>query len=134
MGGVYLNMEGPAFSTKAESLFYQSIGMSVIGMTNLTEAKLAREAEICYSTMALVTDFDCWHEMHEEVTVDLIIANMAKNVQNAKKILALAPSKIKENRDCQCASALSDSIVTSADVIPKKTKNKLKLIVGKYIK
>lgn len=134
LGGAYVNMEGPAFSTKAESFFYKNIGMSIIGMTNLQEAKLAREAEICYSTIALVTDYDCWHEdARAHVTVDLIIQNLMKNVKNAKKIIKLVLPKIPRKRDCVCANALKDAIITSRDHISETTRNRLDIIIRRYI-
>ncbi|MFH0731347.1 MAG: S-methyl-5'-thioadenosine phosphorylase [Candidatus Omnitrophota bacterium] len=133
-GGTYLNMEGPAFSTKAESLLYKSWGMDVIGMTNMPEARCAREAEICYVTMAMVTDYDCWREAQETVTIDMIIQNLHKNAQTAKEILKNAVSKIPKQRKCHCSSALKDAIVTRPENIPAETKKKLELIIGKYIK
>ncbi|MFC1807832.1 S-methyl-5'-thioadenosine phosphorylase [Candidatus Omnitrophota bacterium] len=133
-GGTYLNMEGPAFSTKAESLLYKSWGMDVIGMTNMPEARCAREAEICYVTLAMVTDYDCWHESEEIVTIDMIIQNLLKNVDNAKKILKEAILKLPKKRKCICASALKDAIITRPELIPDETKKKLDLIIGKYIK
>src|SRR5712672_1264079 len=106
-GGTYLCMEGPAFSTKAESNVYRSWGMDVIGMTNLTEAKLAREAEICYVTIAMVTDYDCWHPHHDAVTVDQIIATLVKNAENAAKVVAEAVARMSEARSCKCGAALA---------------------------
>src|SRR5579859_3875635 len=111
-GGTYLCMEGPAFSTKAESNVYRSWGMDVIGMTNLQEAKLAREAEICYVTVAMVTDYDCWHEEHDAVTVSDIIANLTKNAENACKVVANAVAAMPENRECKCGSALAHALIT----------------------
>jgi len=133
--GTYINMEGPAFSTKAESFLYRSWGIDVIGMTNMPEARLAREAEICYSTMAMVTDYDCWHqdESVESVTIDMVIRNLMKNVETAKKILKLAIKQIQKERSCPCASALKDGIITNAKHIPDKKKKELDLIIGKYI-
>lgn len=133
-GGIYLNMEGPAFSTKAESSLYRSWGMDIIGMTNLVEAKLAREAEICYATLAAVTDYDCWHPGHDSVTVDMIIQNLLKNVENAKRILKFAINLIPEERKCGCQNALQYAIVTDKKLIPQKIKKDLKIIIGKYIK
>lgn len=133
-GGTYLNMEGPAFSTKAESKLYRSWGMDVIGMTNLTEAKLAREAEICYSTLSAVTDYDCWYPNHGSVTVDMIIQNLIKNVENAKKIIKATISSLPSERKCNCQNALQHAIVTSKEVIPAKIKKDLKIIIGKYVK
>jgi 5'-methylthioadenosine phosphorylase len=132
--GTYINMEGPAFSTLAESNLYRSWGMDIIGMTNFAEAKLAREAEICYSTIAAITDYDCWHPSHESVTIDLIIKNLCKNTENAKKILARVIRDIPENEDCSCSQALKYAIVTDKKFIPKKTKKDLDIIIGKYVK
>ena len=136
-GGTYVNMEGPQFSTKAESKLYRSWGMDIIGMTNLGEAKLAREAEICYATLACITDYDCWRmdeKNSEGVTIDMIIANLMKNVDVSKSILKAAIPGLKEERTCACATALKDSIITRQEAIPAVTKKKLKLIIGKYIK
>ncbi len=131
-GGTYLNMEGPAFSTKAESNLYRSWGMDIIGMTNMAEARLAREAEICYCTLAAVTDYDCWYESQESVTVEMVIANLNKNIQNAKNILrALVPALDKDD-DCPCHGALKDAIITDRKRIPKQVKEDLKIIIGKY--
>lgn len=132
--GTYVNMEGPAFSTLAESKLYRSWGMDVIGMTNMPEAKLAREAEICYSTLAAVTDYDCWHPQHDSVTVEMVIQNLVKNVENAKKILFQVVKELPEERTCACKEALKNSIITSPKLIPKKIKEDLKPIIGKYIK
>jgi 5'-methylthioadenosine phosphorylase len=132
-GGVYLCMEGPAFSTKAESQVYRSWGMDVIGMTNLQEAKLAREAEICYVTIAMVTDYDCWHPEHEAVTVNDIIANLVKNAENAAKVVAVAVAAMPEARECKCGSALAHAIITDRSAIPEVTKKKLDLLIGKYL-
>ena len=131
--GTYLNMEGPAFSTKAESNLYRSWGMDEIGMTNMPEARCAREAEICYSTLAMVTDYDCWHES-EDVSIDMIIQNLLKNVENAKKILKEVIPAIPQTRDCICSSALKEAIITDKDLIPEDTKKKLDIIIGKYLK
>ncbi len=133
-GGTYINMEGPAFSTLAESNLYRSWGMDVIGMTNFAEAKLAREAEICYATLAAVTDYDCWHPQHESVTIDMIIQNLNKNVENAKGILSAAIKNIKPQRNCACKDALKYAIITDRKVIPNKIKKDLDVIIGKYIK
>ena len=132
-GGTYLCMEGPAFSTKAESQVYRSWGMDVIGMTNLQEAKLAREAEICYVTIAMVTDYDCWHPEHDAVTVNDIIANLVKNAENAAKVVAVAVAAMPEARECKCGSALSHAIITDRSAIPEETKKKLDLLIGKYL-
>ncbi len=132
-GGVYLCMEGPAFSTYAESNIYRSWGMDVIGMTNLQEAKLAREAEICYVTIAMVTDYDCWHEEHEAVTVADILSNLNQNAANASKVVAEAVAAMPETRECKCGSALAHAIITDPTVIPEATRKKLDLIVRKYL-
>jgi 5'-methylthioadenosine phosphorylase len=131
-GGTYLCMEGPAFSTKAESNVYRSWGMDVIGMTNLQEAKLAREAEICYVTVAMVTDYDCWHADHAAVTVTDIIANLNKNAENAAKVVAAAVAAMPAERACKCGSALAHAIITDRTLVPESTRKKLDLIVGKY--
>jgi 5'-methylthioadenosine phosphorylase len=129
--GNYVCMEGPAFSTKAESNLYRSWGMDIIGMTVLPEAKLAREAEICYTTMAFVTDFDCWHEEHESVSVEMVIANLLHNVDTAKKIIAkLIPIIPDTERTCHCARALKNAIMTNPKVFPSATKKKLQLFIG----
>lgn len=135
-GGTYLNMEGPQFSTKAESNLYRSWGMDIIGMTNLAEAKLSREAEMCFATLACVTDYDCWHmeDEVETVSVEMIVKNLLKNVETSKDILRNVLLKLGKVRDCVCANALKDSIVTRPDAIPVETKKKLELIIGKYIK
>ncbi|MCX5677685.1 MAG: S-methyl-5'-thioadenosine phosphorylase [Candidatus Omnitrophica bacterium] len=134
MGGTYLNMEGPQFSTRAESNLYRSWGMDVIGMTNIAEARLAREAEICYATLACITDYDCWHQSEEEVSIEMIIQNLLKNIERAKSIISEALPKLSGHRNCACASALKDAIITDPKVIPPATKKKLNLIIGKYIK
>jgi 5'-methylthioadenosine phosphorylase len=132
-GGTYLCMEGPAFSTKAESEVYRSWGMSVIGMTNLQEAKLAREAEICYATLALVTDYDCWHPGHDAVTADSVIEYLNKNVRNAQLIIQEAVRQAGgQDRQCKCASALKNAIFTAPHLWPPETRKKLDAIVGKY--
>jgi 5'-methylthioadenosine phosphorylase len=132
-GGTYLCMEGPQFSTKAESNVYRSWGMDVIGMTNLQEAKLAREAEICYATVAMVTDYDCWHPHHDSVTVDQIVAVLIKNAENATKVLRETVAAMPKGRSCKCGSALAHAILTERSKIPAATLKKLKLIVGKYL-
>jgi 5'-methylthioadenosine phosphorylase len=134
MGGTYVCMEGPQFSTLAESKLYQSWGMDVIGMTNLQEAKLAREAEICYSTIALVTDYDCWHPDHENVTVDMIVSNLTTNVDMAKRIIAEAVGRVPVERGCACGGALSTAIITSPAAIPEEIKTELAPLIGKYVK
>lgn len=133
-GGTYINMEGPAFSTLAESKLYRQWGMDIIAMTNLAEAKLAREAEICYSTLAAVTDYDCWHPQHESVTVDMVIKNLQNNVENAKKIISTIVKKLPEQRKCPCQDALKYAIVTDRKLIPEKTKKDLDIIIGKYVR
>lgn len=133
-GGTYINMEGPAFSTLAESHLYRLWGMDVIGMTNFAEAKLAREAEICYSTLAAVTDYDCWHPHHASVNIDMVIQNLTKNIENAKNILSQVIMNIPKERTCSCQNALKYAIVTDRNFISKKVKKKLKIIIGKYIK
>jgi 5'-methylthioadenosine phosphorylase len=132
-GGTYLCMEGPAFSTKAESNVYRQWGMDVIGMTNLQEAKLAREAEICYSTLALVTDYDCWHEGHDAVTVGQVVEYLNKNVRNAQTIMRAAVKRLAEKpRGCACSSALKNAIFTAPDLWPEATTRKLEAIIKKY--
>ncbi len=132
-GGTYVCMEGPAFSTRAESFSYLGLGASVIGMTNLTEAKLAREAEICYGIIALSTDYDCWHDSHEDVTVDAIIAIIHQNVAMAKNIIRHAVSGITAGRDCACVNAMQYAVITDRSVIPTETREKLAILVGKYL-
>ncbi len=133
-GGTYICMEGPQFSTRAESKIYRKWGVDVIGMTNATEAKLAREAEICYATLALSTDYDCWHETEEDVTVEAVIAVLMKNVETAKKIIKEAVTMIPVKKGCHCSDALKNAIMTKPELIPEKTKKDLELIIGKYIK
>jgi 5'-methylthioadenosine phosphorylase len=132
-GGTYVCMEGPQFSTLAESKLYRSWGMDVIGMTNLQEAKLAREAEICYVTMALVTDYDCWHPDHESVTVDIIVANLMQNAQTAQNAIADAVGRLPAERNCECASALKFAIITRPETISAQVKKDLAPIIGKYV-
>ena len=132
-GGTYVCMEGPQFSTLAESRMYRSWGMDVVGMTNLQEAKLAREAEICYVTLALVTDYDCWHPAHDSVTVAVIVSNLAQNAAMAQKIIAEAVGRVPETRTCECAHALANAIITRHDAIPEKVKQELAPIIGKYV-
>jgi 5'-methylthioadenosine phosphorylase len=133
LGGTYLCMEGPAFSTVAESNVYRSWGMDVIGMTNLQEAKLAREAEICYTSVAMVTDYDCWHPGHDAVTVEQIIHVLHTNADNAAKLVAEAVAAMPETRACKCGSALAHAILTDRSTVPAETRAKLELIVGKYL-
>jgi 5'-methylthioadenosine phosphorylase len=132
-GGTYVNMEGPAFSTKAEAGVYRALGLDLIGMTNLVEAKLSREAEICYATIALVTDYDCWHPEHEAVTVEAIVRNLRKNAQTAKDLIKSAIGKIPLEQDCSCARALENAIITPREKIPAPVIQKLWPIVGKYL-
>jgi 5'-methylthioadenosine phosphorylase len=132
--GTYLNMEGPQFSTKAESNLYRSWGCDIIGMTNLPEAKLAREAEISYATLAAVTDYDCWHHSHGSVTVEMIIEYLAKNVEHAKKILQIAIPKAGKKKKFSAADALKNCIMTDLKLIPDQKKKDLEIIIGKYIK
>ena len=132
-GGTYICMEGPAFSTVAESNVYRSWGMDVIGMTNLQEAKLAREAEICYATLALVTDYDCWHPGHDAVTVEAVIEYLNKNVRNAQVVMRGAVKALATSaRECKCGSALKNAILTASDLWPEATTRKLAAIIGKY--
>jgi len=133
LGGTYLCMEGPAFSTRAESNLYRSWGMDVIGMTNLQEAKLAREAEMCYVTIAMVTDYDCWHEEHDDVTVDQIIGNLGKNAANACKLVRHVVQNLSPVRNCKCGAALKHAIITDLAAMPLPAKEKLRLLIGKYI-
>jgi 5'-methylthioadenosine phosphorylase len=133
-GGTYVNMEGPQFSTLAESRLYRQWGMDVIGMTNLQEAKLAREAEICYATLALVTDYDCWHPDHDSVTVDLIVANLMQNAVTAQKTIAEAVARLDGVRSCGCKDALATAIITRPEQIPDSVKKELAPIIGKYVK
>jgi len=132
--GTYLCIEGPAFSTRAESTLYRSWGVDVIGMTNYQEARLAREAEICYATMACVTDYDCWHETEEAVSVEMLVENLHKNAQLAQRTILEAIPSVPAVRSCACASALKNAILTPADRIPEKTKRALDVIIAKYVK
>jgi len=132
-GGTYVCMEGPAFSTKAESRLYRSWGMDVIGMTNLQEAKLAREAEICYVTLALVTDYDCWHETHETVSADMIVANLQKSCRSAQSIIMQTVRDLEQTRNCGCSDALKYALITDKLAIPPETRSRLDCIVGKYL-
>ena len=132
-GGTYLCIEGPQFSTKAESNVYRSWGMDVIGMTNLQEAKLAREAEICYATLAMVTDYDCWHPAHDAVTVESVVAVLLQNAANACNVVREAVKIMPRERKCGCGSALASAIMTDSKMIPAETRERLKLIVGKYL-
>lgn len=132
LGGTYVCMEGPQFSTKAESNVYRSMGFDVIGMTNLQEAKLAREAELCYVTVAMVTDYDCWHPDHDSVTVDQIVAVLHQNAENACNVVREAVAMLPKERKCKCGSALATAILTQRDAVPQEIREKLKLIIGKY--
>ncbi len=132
-GGTYLCMEGPAFSTRAESLLYRSWGMDLIGMTNLQEARLAREAEICYVTIAMVTDYDCWHEEEAPVTVETLIGYLNRNSENAQRLIQEIIQNLPETVDCTCQHALKNAILTPADEIPESTREKLKIIIGKHL-
>ena len=132
-GGTYVCMEGPQFSTLAESTLYRSWGMDIIGMTNLQEAKLAREAEICYSTIALVTDFDCWHPDHDSVTVEMVIGNLLQNAKTAQQIIAGAVERLPYERTCECAAALKYALITRPDAIPEHIRKDLAPLIGKYL-
>ena len=132
-GGTYVCIEGPQFSTLAESRLYRSWAMDIIGMTNLQEAKLAREAEMCYATLALVTDYDCWHPDHDSVTIDMIVQNVTRNAETAKRVIRKVLSALPIDRTCECATALSDAILTRPDVIPEQIKSELAPIIGKYL-
>ncbi|TYO98814.1 methylthioadenosine phosphorylase [Geothermobacter ehrlichii] len=132
-GGTYICMEGPQFSTRAESRIYRSWGVDIIGMTNVSEAKLAREAELCYATIALATDYDCWHEGHDDVSVEAVVALIKKNVALAKRIIAAAVELLTTQRSCGCGSALAYAIMTDRKLIPPVTREKLDLIIGKYL-
>jgi 5'-methylthioadenosine phosphorylase len=132
-GGTYLVMEGPQFSTKAESQLYRSWGADVMGMTALPEAKLAREAEICYATLAIVTDYDCWHPSYDSVTTEMILTNLRKGIDTVKRILKLLLPSVPQKRDCACASALKHAIATEKKFIPKEKRKELELLIGKYL-
>ncbi len=132
-GGVYVVMEGPQFSTRAESNLYRSWGASIIGMTALPEAKLAREAEICYATLALVTDYDVWHKSEAEVSVDLVVGNLMKNVETTQALLPDLSARIPDSRACDCQSALERAIITSRDLIADNAKARLSAIIGRYL-
>jgi 5'-methylthioadenosine phosphorylase len=132
-GGTYVCMEGPQFSTRAESNLYRSWGADVIGMTNLQEAKLAREAEICYATMAMVTDYDCWRAGHDDVTVEQVVAVIHQNADNAAKIVRAAVACLPKERNCACAGALQFAVMTDPKAIPQASREKLSLLLGKYL-
>ncbi len=134
LGGTYICMEGPQFSTRAESNVYRSWGADVIGMTNLQEAKLAREAEICYVTIAMVTDYDCWHPHHDSVTVEQIVSVLVKNAENAARVVKATVAAMPAERNCKCGDALAHAVLTDPGKIPAATKEKLQLILGKYLK
>jgi 5'-methylthioadenosine phosphorylase len=131
--GTYINMEGPQFSTLAEAHFHRAMKFDVIGMTNVTEAKLAREAEICYATIAMITDYDCWHPEHESVTASQIIATLNQNATNAQNVVREAIKTMPAERKCKCGSALAHSLITDFKLVPSKTKNNLAAIIGKYL-
>jgi len=130
--GTYINMEGPQFSTLAEAHFHRAMKFDVIGMTNVTEAKLAREAEICYSTVAMITDYDCWHPEHDSVTAAQIIATLNQNASNARSVLLEAIKTMPAERKCKCGAALAHSLITPLKLVPAKTKKNLAAIIGKY--
>lgn len=132
-GGTYVVIEGPAFSTRAESNLYRSWGADIIGMTALPEAKLAREAEICYAILACSTDYDCWREGHEDVTAEMIVGNLLRNVEVSREAVRSTLQRLPARRDCVCATALKDAIVTSIELVPEETKSRLAPIIGKYI-
>jgi 5'-methylthioadenosine phosphorylase len=133
VGGTYVNMEGPAFSTRAESHFHRAQGWDVIGMTNYGEARCAREAEICYATLAMVTDYDCWHPGHDAVTTDIVVACLQKNVKMAQEIVRPAIASLDPDADCSCQHALAGAIMTRPEAIPVATKRRLNLLIGKYL-
>jgi 5'-methylthioadenosine phosphorylase len=132
-GGTYVCMEGPQFSTIAESNFYRAAGFDIIGMTNLQEAKLAREAEMCYTTLALVTDYDCWHPDHDAVTVDMVVATLMQNAHTAQQVIANAVERLPIARECECARALASAIITRSEQVPAATKTRLRPIIGRYM-
>ena len=133
MGGTYICIEGPNFSTRAESNIYRSWGVDIIGMTNIPEARLAREAEICYTTVALATDYDCWHDGHEDVSVEAVIAVIKQNVAMARNIIKIAAGKVAGSRPCACNEALKFAVMTSPEAIPDNVRSKLDLLIGKYL-
>ena len=133
VGGTYVNMEGPAFSTRAESLFHRKMGWDVIGMTNYGEARCAREAEICYATLAMVTDYDCWHEAHEAVTVEMVVANLMKNSATAQAVVRLAVAALDPDADCSCRHALATAVMTQPKAMRPATRKKLSLLLQKYL-
>ncbi|MGQ9660720.1 MAG: S-methyl-5'-thioadenosine phosphorylase [Kiritimatiellia bacterium] len=133
VGGTYVNIEGPAFSTRAESNFYRQMGFDVVGMTGIAEAKLCREAEMCYQALSMVTDYDCWHETEEEVTVGMIIGHLRANIRMAREIIAALLPRLPRQRSCRCGSSLANAIITARDAVPAQTRQALKPIVGKYL-
>jgi 5'-methylthioadenosine phosphorylase len=132
-GGTLVVIEGPLFSTRAESFLYRSWGADIIGMTALPEAKLAREAEICYATLASVTDYDCWHQEHASVSIEMVISNLQKNAERAKRVLRKLVRAIPRERDCLCATALKDAIITDPKLIPAQKRQELALLIGRYL-
>lgn len=132
-GGTYLCIEGPQFSARAESHLYRSWGVAVIGMTNIPEAKLAREAEICYATLAMSTDYDCWHQTQEDVNVEMVVQTLSKNVERAKEIVRRVVTRLPVERNCSCSRALENAIFTQPDAIPQETYDRLRPLVGKYL-
>jgi len=132
-GGTAIVIDGPAFSTKKESVLYQSWGADVIGMTSLPEAKLAREAEICYASLSLVTDYDTWHESNQPVTAELILANLTQNVETAKNVVAETVSALSQTRECSCGSALANALVTAPELVPEDVKRDLAPIIERYM-
>ncbi len=132
-GGALVCIEGPAFSTRAESNLYRQWGMDIVGMTSLQESKLSREAEMCYAALALVTDYDCWHADEAEVTVETVLRNLNKNISHAKEIIQHVVPNIPQKRDCLCATALENAIMTDPDVIPEETRKKLAILINKYL-
>jgi 5'-methylthioadenosine phosphorylase len=133
-GGTYVCIEGPQFSTRAESELYRSWGLDIIGMTNLQEARLAREAEICYATLAMITDYDCWHPEHDSVTAEQIIANLVRNVESAKAVLRAAVRRLPIPRGCECETALDHALITAPDLVPENVRRELDPIIGRYMK
>jgi len=132
-GGTYVQMEGPAFSTRAESETYRKLGFDIIGMTSLAEAKLCREAEICYQAMSLVTDYDCWHKTEEAVSVDIVLATLGANTRLARELIRRISAALPQKRGCDCGEALKHAVITRPDAMPPETKEKLKVIIGKYV-
>ena len=133
-GGTYVCIEGPQFSTRAESRVYRQMGFDIIGMTNLQEAKLAREAELCYATMAMVTDYDVWYEGEEDVTLEQVLENVRRNVETAQAIVRHVVAALDDERDCACRHAVESAINTPAELIPRETREKLDLLIGKYLR